>query len=84
MTHSYRRLRSETEGRGGNQPNLNGLILRRLLVPLPPLPEQKRIAAILSEQLEGAGRIVESLEAECAAINRMSAALLRRAFSGEV
>jgi type I site-specific restriction endonuclease len=41
---------------------------------LPPLPEQKRIAAILNEQM--------AAEEEFATINALPAALLRRAFAG--
>ena len=44
---SYDRLRDL--GRGGNQPNLNLNILREYKIPLPPLPEQKRIAGILDK-----------------------------------
>jgi len=33
---------------GGAQPNLNQQIIRNLLIPLPPLPEQKAIAYVLS------------------------------------
>jgi len=33
---------------GGAQPNLNQQIIKNLLIPLPPLPEQKAIAYVLS------------------------------------
>lgn len=36
-------------GRGGNQPNLNLEIVRTFGIPVPPLPEQGRIAAILDK-----------------------------------
>jgi type I restriction enzyme S subunit len=50
---NYQNLRSLSEGRGGNQANLNGAMLKSLQVPAPSLTEQKewvkRIQAVLSE-----------------------------------
>jgi type I restriction enzyme S subunit len=34
---------------GGAQPNISQTIVKNLQVPLPPLPEQKKIATILSK-----------------------------------
>jgi type I restriction enzyme S subunit len=55
--YSYDRLRRETERRGGNQPNLNGVLLRRQAVPLPPLDVQKRCVAAVSETT-GVGKTI--------------------------
>jgi type I restriction enzyme S subunit len=50
---NYQNLRSLSEGRGGNQANLNGAMLKSLEVPAPGLTEQKewvkRIQAVLRE-----------------------------------
>jgi len=48
------------------------------------LPEQKQIAAILSEQMAAADKVRATAEAELEAINAIPAALLRRAFNGEL
>lgn len=52
--------------------------------PLPPLPEQKRIAAVLNEQMAAVERARKAAEEESATINALPAALLRRAFAGEL
>lgn len=56
---------------------------RELTLPLPPLADQRRIAAELAEQLAGVERLRLGLEEQLAAIEALPAALLRRAFSGE-
>ncbi len=58
--------------------------LKALEIPLPPLPEQKRIAAILNEQMAAVERARKAAEEELATINAFPAALLRRAFRGEL
>ena len=55
-----------------------------LEIPLPPLPEQQRIVAILSEQMAAVERVRQALEGQLEAINKLPAALLRRAFNGEI
>ena len=58
--------------------------LLSLTIPLPPLAEQKRIAAILKEQLAAVEKARAAAEEELATVNTLPAALLRRAFSGEL
>jgi type I restriction enzyme S subunit len=52
--------------------------------PLPPLPEQQRITGTLREQMAAVETARAAAEAELAAINALPAALLRRAFNGEI
>ena len=56
--------------------------LLKISIPLPPLAEQKRIAAILNEQMAAVARA--ATQAQLDGINALPAALLRRAFSGEL
>ncbi|MDP3723759.1 MAG: restriction endonuclease subunit S [Candidatus Omnitrophota bacterium] len=51
---------------------------------VPPLPEQRRITAKLSEQEASAERLRQTLTEQLDAVNTLPAALLRRAFSGEL
>ena len=66
------------------QQRLPAEFLRDTLIPLPPLSEQRRIAAILKEQMAAVERARAAAEAEMEAIEALPAALLRRAFSGEL
>jgi type I restriction enzyme S subunit len=82
--HNYQRIRTETENRGGNQPNLNGQILQDMIVPLPPLSEQQRIVSVLENQMAVAEKARAAAEEELNTINALPAALLRRAFNGDL
>jgi type I restriction enzyme S subunit len=55
-----------------------------LRIMLPLLSEQKRITAILNEQMEAVGKVRTALEAQLETIKALPASLLRRAFSGEL
>ena len=66
------------------QANLKLGMLNPLELPVPPLADQRRIAAQLSTQMASAERLRQTLAEQLAAINQLPAALLRRAFSGEL
>lgn len=82
--NNYSRLRQETASRGGNQPNLNGIFLREQELQLPALSDQRRIAAKLSSQMASAECLRQALAEQLDTINKLPAALLRRAFAGEL
>jgi len=81
-TEYWQQIRNSA--RGGAQPNVNASLLGSLVFPLPPLPSQRRIAAILTEQMTEVERLKKSLEDELDSIKSLPAALLRQAFGGKL
>ena len=69
---------------GGAQPNISQNIIRDLKIPLPPLPEQKRIVAILTDRLSTIDKARAATEAQLKAVKALPAAYLRQAFDGEL
>ena len=61
---------------------ITGKQLKEFVFPLPPLSEQKRIAALLKEQMAYVETVRMSTREQLDAINALPAALLRRAFAG--
>lgn len=74
----------EKRGSGSTFGAINRNDLEDLNIPLLPLAEQKRIAAKLNENMVSAERLRADLEKQLHEINALPAALLRRAFNGEV
>jgi len=58
--------------------------LINLEIPLPPLTEQRRIAARLNEQMAAVAQARRSAQEQLAEINRLPSALLRAAFYGDI
>jgi len=65
---------------GSRMPRASMADLRDLLLPLPPLPEQRRIAAILTEQMAAVERARAAAVAQLAAARALPAAYLRATF----
>jgi len=65
---------------GSRMPRADMGQLMKLVVPLPPLDEQKRIAAILNEQMAAAERARKAAEERLAAAKALPAAFLREVF----
>lgn len=70
--------------RGGAQPGFNATMLAALKIPLPPLAEQRRIAAVLREQMAAVEKARTAAEEELQTMNALPSALLRRVFNGEL
>ncbi|MCC7202114.1 MAG: restriction endonuclease subunit S [Nitrospirae bacterium] len=69
---------------GGIQKFASLNVLRNLIIPFPPLAEQKSIALILYNQITGTDRLRKSIEDQLETIKSLPPALLRQAFSGEL
>lgn len=80
--HNYYKIRQETENRGGNQPNLNGIFLKKMIVPLPNVGKQNQIVIELKKRTEVLNKLKCSTKDQLTAINQLPATLLRQAFSG--
>lgn len=67
---------------GGNRkdPNINKSVVEQMRFPLPPLPEQKRIVAILNEQMAAVEKARAAAEAQLQAAKTLPAAYLREVF----
>ncbi len=76
--------RAHAGGASGSMKKITRTQVEALLVPLPPLAEQQRLAAVLGEQMAAVARSRAAAEGELKAIEALPASLLRRAFSGEV
>ena len=73
--------------KSSNTTNISNLKVSDLIefdIPLPPLEEQKRIASELDDKLAGVKLAEASIQQELDTIEAMPAALLRKAFKGEL
>ncbi len=75
---------ADEESRRARMPKLNREQLFAWDAPVPPLADQRRIAAKLLSQMASAERLRQMLTGQLDAINKLPAALLRRAFNGEL
>jgi type I restriction enzyme, S subunit len=70
--------------KGGAQPNISQDIVRREVVPLPPLAEQHRIVAKIEELFTKLDSGVEALRTARAQLKRYRQAVLKAAVTGEL
>jgi type I restriction enzyme S subunit len=77
---SYVDLRSLSDGRGGNQANLNGGLLNALEIPAPNIDDQRRIVAQLKQQLAAADALRTALEQQLRDLDALPQRILALAF----
>jgi len=66
------------------QANVNGTKLRGVTLPLPPLPEQKRIVAEVDARTTAIDHLEAELDRQITRSNRLRQSTLAAAFSGEL
>ena len=71
-------------GKGGAQPNISQEIVRRIVVPLPPLNEQTRIVSKIDELMTKLDAGVEELRKAQEQLKRYRQAVLKAAVTGEL
>ncbi len=66
--------------RGGIVNNLNINLVKEVIIPIPPLSEQKRIASILQERMAAVEKARKAAEERLSAIKALPSACLRQVF----
>lgn len=74
----------KTSALGATVPGLDRNNLETLSIPLPPLTEQKQIAAMITEKLAAVEKAQNSAEGQLAIISALPITILNKAFSGEL
>jgi type I restriction enzyme S subunit len=70
--------------RGQTRPGINGEILKSLVVPVPPLEEQREIVRRVDSLLELADGVENRVQAASFTAERVTGAIFGRAFSGNL
>ena len=83
LTANYQNLSGLSEGRGGNQANLNGALLNALKVPAPNKTIQRQIAARLKAQLAEVDKARQAAEAQLRDAHTLYSAVLKEIFFNE-
>ncbi len=71
-------------GSGNNQPALNKTRVQELLLPLPPLAEQRRIVAEVERRLSVIQQTEAAVEANLTRAERLRQSILKQAFAGNL
>ena len=69
-------------GQGGNQPALNGELVKSIAIPLPPLEEIKELCDLLDRQFGAVAALEGDLMAQDLRVTAQRQAILREAFKG--
>lgn len=72
------------QGKGGAQPNISQEIVKSLLIPFPPLNEQKRIVEKIESEFAKIGEGLDYLEQAKKQIKQYRQSVLKAAFDGKL
>ena len=81
---SFKKSELVSQGIGGAQPNISQGILKNLKIPLPPLPEQQKIVAILESKLTICDAIEETIKTSIKQGEALRQSILKKAFEGKL
>ncbi|WAX97313.1 restriction endonuclease subunit S [Aminobacter sp. NyZ550] len=70
--------------RGQTRPGLNGEIIKSLLLPVPPLREQREIVRVIKSAFDWIDRLATEATGARRLIDRLDQAVLAKAFRGEL
>ena len=74
----------QKKGKGTVQDNINLGTFKEQVFPFAPLPEQRRIVAMLDTLAEKTRRLESNYQQKLQALNELKQSLLQKAFSGEL
>lgn len=80
----FRKQKLIEQGTGGAQPNISQSILKKLPIPLAPLPEQRAIVAKIEQLFSALDNGIANLKAAKAKLDIYRQAVLKKAFEGEL
>lgn len=69
---------------GQTRPGINGDILKRLPIPLPPLEEQREVMRVIAAQLEHVTALETDIDVNLGKAEALRQAILKKAFAGEL
>lgn len=78
------RAQMQRDTRGQTRPGINGEILRRLVIPVPPRSEQARIVAQVDRLLSMVDQSSSEADWNCVQISRLRQSILKWAFEGRL
>jgi type I restriction enzyme S subunit len=82
LMHEYSAIRAVAQG--GQQPNLNGEMVRSIEIPLPSITDQRAFVEAAERQMAGADQMESSLRRSLANAEVLRAAILRDAMAGNL
>lgn len=69
---------------GGAQPNISQIKIKNTYIPIPPLPEQKRIVAKLDALSKQTRKLEDIYQKKLDALEELKKSVLQKAFNGEL